>query len=284
MSLLTSLGWRKVADNEGNKPAAVNRLADDADASVSALKTFVDGFIDNLTELANRTLSNLTDVAVARANLGLGNSATRVVGTAAGTVAAGDHTHDTGFFLNGISRGGGIFEWLNLSNNPANPRRIYTNDIMWGGIIVDGRIDFTGKVGFGNTDFLAYAGLRYTMNPNTSNAVVHQSAENTEGALIRSIMFTVAGAERRAFEIVPTWANNTDTNRRPRALFRCFDYTDTPREVMRQECDGPTTKVSFHGADAIAKRTLPALATDQASAIDLANACRTLLIDIGLAQ
>ncbi|GLH97349.1 hypothetical protein [Phytohabitans aurantiacus] len=41
-------------------------------------------------------LSDLASASTSRTNLGLGDSATRAVGTAAGTVAAGDHTHEGG--------------------------------------------------------------------------------------------------------------------------------------------------------------------------------------------
>ena len=45
--------------------------------------------------LAEDNLSTLTSTTTARSNLGLGDSAILNVGTAAGTVAAGDHTHST---------------------------------------------------------------------------------------------------------------------------------------------------------------------------------------------
>ena len=47
---------------------------------------------------AASNLSDLLNAANARANLGLGDSATKNVGTASGTVAAGDHTHSAAVF------------------------------------------------------------------------------------------------------------------------------------------------------------------------------------------
>jgi hypothetical protein len=55
----------------------------------------VSGLTDALTMrlVRKQNLKDLTDVVQARSNLGLGNSATRDVGSGAADVAAGDHTH-----------------------------------------------------------------------------------------------------------------------------------------------------------------------------------------------
>ncbi len=55
----------------------------------------VSGLSDALTErlVREQNLKDLTDTVQARSNLGLGNSATRNVGSGAFQVAAGDHTH-----------------------------------------------------------------------------------------------------------------------------------------------------------------------------------------------
>lgn len=66
----TNFGWPYVADNEADKPQAVNDALDAADASLK-------GVADDLSTLTGS----------------LGDSATKDVGTGAGEVAAGDHTH-----------------------------------------------------------------------------------------------------------------------------------------------------------------------------------------------
>lgn len=48
--------------------------------------------------MVSQNLGDLTDMSAARANLGLGNAATRSVGTGAGDVAAGNHTHTMAAF------------------------------------------------------------------------------------------------------------------------------------------------------------------------------------------
>lgn len=59
--------------------------------------------------VASSNLADLQDQGAARGNLGLGNAATRDVGTTAGTVAHGDHQHRTIFPI-----------WAEESSNP-NP-------------------------------------------------------------------------------------------------------------------------------------------------------------------
>lgn len=48
--------------------------------------------------LAANNLDDLDNAATARTNLGLGDAATKNIGTSAGTAAAGDHTHDTRYY------------------------------------------------------------------------------------------------------------------------------------------------------------------------------------------
>ena len=61
-------------------------------------------------------LSDLNNTATARTNLGLGDAATKSVGTAAGTVAAGDHNHSgvyqlAGSYEPGITKAVGYAKW-----------------------------------------------------------------------------------------------------------------------------------------------------------------------------
>ena len=44
------------------------------------------------------------------------------------------------------------------------------------------------------------------------------------------------------------------------------------------------SKVGFFGSEGVVKGTLPADATDEASAVTLANALKAYLIDLGLAE
>jgi hypothetical protein len=58
------------------------------------------------------------DPPTTRANLGLGNAATLNVGTVAGTVAAGDHTHESGGLgggINGAIEGSGLRAYAKLA-------------------------------------------------------------------------------------------------------------------------------------------------------------------------
>jgi hypothetical protein len=75
---------------EGEWGVAIEMLAAAAGvASVNGHSGVVTGLIE-----ASNNLSDLSNAATARSNLSLGDSAAKNVGTASGTVAAGDHAHN----------------------------------------------------------------------------------------------------------------------------------------------------------------------------------------------
>ena len=63
------------------------------------------------------------------------------------------------------------------------------------------------------------------------------------------------------------------------------NYAGTPQVGLTMTADsGGTAKVGFCGATPVARPTLPAAATDAATAVTLANALRAALINLGLCQ
>lgn len=96
------------AANLGNITAAINALVNGAPGALDTLKEIADQLAADESAAAALTttvagklakasnLGDLTDAAAARGNLGLGGSATRAVGTTAGTVAAGDDARIVG--------------------------------------------------------------------------------------------------------------------------------------------------------------------------------------------
>jgi len=74
----------------------------------------------------------------------------------------------------------------------------------------------------------------------------------------------------------------TDATRKGRGTIGAYDAAAW-REAFRFETNGSAAMVSWFGATAVAKQSLPAAATDAATTQALANAIRTLIINYGLA-
>src|SRR5574343_1157118 len=73
-------------------------------ATASQVKTYIEGEIGTAQF---RALLDDADAAAQRATLGLGDAATKNVGSAAGTLAAGDHTH-SGYAATGAIGSSGL--------------------------------------------------------------------------------------------------------------------------------------------------------------------------------
>jgi len=84
------------------------------------------------------------------------------------------------------------------------------------------------------------------------------------------------------FGITTTW--QTATNGSQKARVQGFVYDTAAREFIRGEASGTAPMIGFLGAAAIARTALPAAATDAATTQTLANAIRTMLINLGLAS
>jgi hypothetical protein len=82
------------------------------------------------------------------------------------------------------------------------------------------------------------------------------------------------------YGIVTSWVTDAVATRKARTVFNVYDTA--AREFMRAEANGSNPAVGFLGATAVARQSLPADATDQATAIDLVNSIRAALINLGL--
>lgn len=85
---------------------------------------------------------------------------------------------------------------------------------------------------------------------------------------------------RDRFRLTTAAVDNTDATRKYRAILNVYDTAS--REVMRGEASGTVPLIGFLGATAVGVQSVGAAATDPATTMDLANALRTALINLGL--